>query len=547
MKTRATIIRTLPLLVIIFILLLPLAQADSSDLVKGFAKYQAGRVENIVLDKFIYDLANEKFLKQFFPETSGSINEYDGISGKRLIPLLSFYVKKDLKTLKDLADCVENKIWIPIKEIKKKVLASGGNDEIANAFDALDWMMVFKTNSAFDTRIFLNKASCEEQDETIATVARNFSNAELFKGIYKQLKDGAGKVEKIKEKIDDKIEILDVNSQEDGPAEHRNYRDINNGLMKVSRDVIKVDIEDNSEEGIKEKIKSKFAEIDYVARIDELLEKHIKQKENIVGVSSNKELAKGVDFSGFMSAIHSIKQLKDSDTNGDSTNYAIYVHQLSVALNALGLQVDDRAGFQKFKSSSLFLASLAEAVENSSNGGADAVAGVIDDFVNEDVAYKNKRNSVALYTRKVNDKNLRCSTFVFCRNTWFLGSYYGVSLGDLDENADGSKQRVYRAFGPIGIEFKLFSGPIFGMDSTVTIMAAPIDIGVYVTDELKGDEYDVDIEDITAPSYFFSFSSNSSPISIQVGYQDEIPVTVNKTEDMYFISLTFDLPLVTLW
>jgi exosome complex RNA-binding protein Csl4 len=530
----------------------PAAVADSSDLVKGFAKYQAGRVENIVLDAFIYDLANEKYLQQFFPDTSNSINEYDSISGKRLIPLLSYYVKKDLESLETLARCVKKDIWAPIKEADAKQMTGGDLTRLKNAFNLLDWLMLLKKEATYSIKDYLVVSGCIENSVALNKIKENFKPEGYFIGIIEEFLNK-------KDKVVDKTKTLAEN--------------VNQSLVEL-----------------------------------------VEKQANLLKYVDNSFLVKGIDFPGFMAAIESINMLNGEDAvvkdnkveldsrklaanpqlgntvlasvgtmrleesavgmaavetesamsflaasgiseaedriierNSEKKSYAVYVHQLTVAMHALGFQVDDREGFQKFKSASLFLASLAEAAQIGGEGGADAVAGVIDDFVNEEVVYKNKRNSVALYTRRPNKQNLRCSGYVICKNTWFLGSYYGVSIGKLDKNTNGDKQTVYRAFGPIGVEFKIFSGPMFGKDVTVTLMAAPVDIGIYITDELNGSEYDVSIDDITAPSYFISFASKRSPMAVQLGYQEDIPVANNRTEKMVFMALSFDLPLVTLW
>lgn len=78
----------------------------SSVLIKGFAQYQAKRVENILLDQFVDDLARQPYFQLFFPQTSRAIGDYDGIAGKRLIPLMSYYFNEDLSTVKRLGDCL---------------------------------------------------------------------------------------------------------------------------------------------------------------------------------------------------------------------------------------------------------------------------------------------------------------------------------------------------------------------------------------------------------------------------------------------------------
>lgn len=75
-------------------------------LIKGFAQYQAKRVENLLLDQFVDDLARRPYFQLFFPQTSRAIGDYRDIAGKRLLPLMDYYFNEDLKTFKLLGDCL---------------------------------------------------------------------------------------------------------------------------------------------------------------------------------------------------------------------------------------------------------------------------------------------------------------------------------------------------------------------------------------------------------------------------------------------------------
>lgn len=83
--------------------------------------------------------------------------------------------------------------------------------------------------------------------------------------------------------------------------------------------------------------------------------------------------------------------------------------------------------------------------------------------------------------------------------------------------------------------------------SPVTLGVAPIDLGAYITNELQGDDYEADLEDITSTSFFVSYSLRNNPISIMAGWQDEVRVSPTEEDEMFFLALTFDLPLFTLW
>ena len=113
----------------------------------------------------------------------------------------------------------------------------------------------------------------------------------------------------------------------------------------------------------------------------------------------------------------------------------------------------------------------------------------------------------------------------------------------LDEQSTGDNDWTGRAYGPVGVELKIASY----RGSPITLGYAPIDIGNYITAELKGDSYDAKTEDILSPSIFFSWSAASRPFSILVGYQKDIKIDNGLTEDSAFISFAFDLPIATIY
>lgn len=100
-----------------------------------------------------------------------------------------------------------------------------------------------------------------------------------------------------------------------------------------------------------------------------------------------------------------------------------------------------------------------------------------------------------------------------------------------------------RAYGPVGVEFKLtnFRG------SPVTVGYAPVDIGNYITAELKGDDYTAKTDDIMSPSVYLSWSMASRPLSLMLGYQRDITLENGIKDDSVFLSVSFDLPIATLY
>ncbi len=250
-------------------------------------------------------------------------------------------------------------------------------------------------------------------------------------------------------------------------------------------------------------------------------------------------------------------------TGNDENSYVIRAHQMLQILDLLGMTAERLLDFQgynltsvnRLKSISLFLAELADA-SDSEKGSADRVVAVLNQYVDEQDTYNRKRHNTAYlgFVRKAAPSSLESNTKSYitgctlwavlpCRDTLFLSSYYGLSLMSIDEDGSGEKDWTGRAYGPVGIELKVANY----RGSPITIGYAPIDIGNYVTAELKGDSYDAKTEDILSPSVFVSWSSASRPFSILLGYQKDIKIDNGLTDDSLFLSFAFDLPIATIY
>jgi hypothetical protein len=247
----------------------------------------------------------------------------------------------------------------------------------------------------------------------------------------------------------------------------------------------------------------------------------------------------------------------------DKNSYVIRAHQMLQILDLLGWTAERELDFKgysltainRLKSISLFLAELADASDKDT-GSADSVVAVLNQYVDEQDTY-NRKHQISAYlgfARKAAPSSIEddtksyitsCTVWALlpCRDTLFLSSYYGLSIANIDEDGTGQKDWTGRAYGPVGIELKVANY----RGSPITIGYAPIDIGNYVTAELKGDSYDAKTEDILSPSVFVSWSSASRPFSILVGYQKDIKIENGLTDDSMFLSFAFDLPIATIY
>jgi len=547
---------------------------NTDTLVKGFADYQAGRVENIILDEFLYNLANQKYLIKFFPLTANSIKTYDAISGKRLIPVISAYYEKDLVSIHTMFTCIKQNTAL-LKNLNKQSISDIIKDEnnkrkaeakkqkkatadkevtkadVQAAFQIFDILKKLKDNDTYSVADFNNEPACKNHSSSGTNSQAEHSNSTAPVSRESQPKHNNYFIDVADTNPDippntSAAEAMPAQGDtekakaaaEEPPPAAQNYSptpDDSSLFTRIFKEVDKIDQAINTKNW-------------------ETLVNNLTNSEKMGIISYQVKIAKDIDLPGLIEAVNNIEGIdcgKEKDRN-----YAVCVHQLSTMMEALGFHIEDRKGFQKFKSASLFLASLSDAVDSDKNGnnGGKAVAAVIKDYVDEDEVYKNKRSPIAMFTSSKLKSTLRCNYFITCRDTLFIGSYYGVSFGRLDKYYNNEKVNVARAFGPLGVEYKFYSGRIkvpflelYSKPSTVTLMYAPLDLGVYITSELNNEEYNVSMDDLRAPSVFVSITPIGTQKSLQLGCQNRVLVANKNKEHLCFVALSFDLPLFTIW
>ncbi len=82
------------------------ARVNTSEttLIQGFSKWQAGRVERIMIDEALRDISENSYVNRFFPETSENIVFNDGNSAKGILKVMQFYIRKDIEQFKNTVD-----------------------------------------------------------------------------------------------------------------------------------------------------------------------------------------------------------------------------------------------------------------------------------------------------------------------------------------------------------------------------------------------------------------------------------------------------------
>lgn len=433
-------------------------------LIKGFTKWQANRIERIILDEAMSDITADPYVKRYFPDTAQNVSAYNSVSSKRLIPLMQHYIKKDVQRLSGIMNaCIPANInsWFT------------GDDISVRAEKAKALYVGLKSLAS------------------LGNGGDSYTTSKFVEGVCK------GEIDKPQPISIDKANLSDI------------ALDIYNHLKSAPKTA--------GFPAIPEKPKD-FFKPEYLINLVESIEKY-----KIIDNSSN--------------------------------SMTVRVHQAMLAIEQFGkINENDFVGYSKFKSTGLFFASLADASDKT----ADDVVAVLDSYIDDHDAFIRKRSHTAYrssfehisfddQTNKVKKKGYisYCSGSFYlpCKDTLFLSSYYGVSYINLAENSLEEREWNFRAFGPVGIELKLMTF----RSAPLTINLAPIDIGNYITNELKGGEYDAKFEDILAPSIFLAYSSRSKPFSILAGYQKGIKVDDNFETEGPFISIAFDLPIITIY
>lgn len=83
-------------------------RTGAETLIQGFAKWQASRVERMALNEVVGDIADNEHVQRYFPLTAQAIRFFPDATGKRLLPVIQYAVRSDLREFEDLSDCLVN-------------------------------------------------------------------------------------------------------------------------------------------------------------------------------------------------------------------------------------------------------------------------------------------------------------------------------------------------------------------------------------------------------------------------------------------------------
>ncbi len=87
------------------------AESFSSTIIKGFAQWNASRIENIVLSNGLKQAADVEEVERFFPLTASGIKTYQFMSAKALLPLVQDSIQADIEAFsRFFGECVPEEI-----------------------------------------------------------------------------------------------------------------------------------------------------------------------------------------------------------------------------------------------------------------------------------------------------------------------------------------------------------------------------------------------------------------------------------------------------
>lgn len=480
------------------------AVVNESAIIKGFAEWQAGRIEKIVLETGLARIDDNARIRAFFPSTASQVLYELDSNGRSLANVVKDSMDKDLDRMNYIiARCVPTIMNTELSSLENGVTtaklskAAGEFNLLFDGFEAL---------IAGGKTVVVKREDEEQKEVTIGSTADFDEHLCGTAGGHKS------EWEKVAFK---KVELDDYLTQLRSWIVAGNWVE-DDKFVDFAR-----------EEG--------FAElVAYAATIASLVEKSRsieKQKENT-----------------FME----VTEIKES-------GYAERVRQLT---NMLDLYLDfgdtDYPAFRKMKRTALFLADLADA--SKTEDGPTSVAAVLSSYVDDQATYLSKREPSGYfnwYSRFKKDKEEElggewvsykgsCAIWGFlpCRNTLFISSYWGVAYShDQGDGPISDERNGWRPFGPVGLEWKLLT-----YESTpISINYAPIDIGNYIKHELMDTAYDdAKFSDINSPSVFLSWSLKRYPVAFLMGHQWNMKSDRGE-EDSAFLALTFDLPVFTIF
>ncbi|TNC80242.1 MAG: hypothetical protein C9356_15045 [Oleiphilus sp.] len=539
-------------------------------IISGFAKWNASRVEKILLENALLKIKDNSYVIKYFPTTSDVVGMQYDIGGAGLAGLVTIAIENDLKRFEAaIHQCITMNInaWSEssdLLELRNKPKA---------LYQNLRKIITFKHAESEDTMIDFMESVCPglaPESFGDSSVAITLPDDKVFKELI------ARQIEVVKvfgnAVFEDLLERLKNSTPETFFANPQVKALINKSepLAKVLfGDGFKALIAANKAKGatalqleafLKSKAVGDFIKSQLKAKAEEMAK--IAPQYGALPESLDQFMDPNYLYGVYKKVNQAIKAYKAfrPDPGSDNVPYVVRVHSLLTLIDRYSdIGERDHKGYNWVRKYSMFFASIADA-SNSVNG-AEAVAGVLDDFVDDQGAYRAKRSNDAygVYraTNRAEDEHELQDGCLekLCDNMVFVSSYFGVAFSyeRTTKPEKGEYSNDYRPFGPVGIELKLmqFDELAYLPEGSLLVNYSPLDIGTYINNELQGDSYEPKLDDIKSPSVFLSYTLNRYPAAFLIGMQEDIPLPGPRGEQMklmksWFVSLAFDLPVFTL-
>lgn len=507
------------------------ATVNQATIIKGFAEWQASRIEDIVLELGLIQISNNPHVKTVFPSTATVILTERDYMGPALATVVERAMKKDLDIMKYITgQCLPELLNNSADKLKQQIQTDG---TLKNGFDEA----VLKQVLADLKRIYQGfQAIGGSKSIDFSAINDN----EKTKGKIQNTLD-----------FDDKVCYLTEYDRDWIPVSLKStdvtlyFKAIEEWVKSgdfVNDKHFKRFIVENRLGRMVEYLRDVYVIAERVNSFERYSESMTRSR-----IEKDKEVVLELDSEIYKDMVSTYKN------NLDAIGYAAQVHELMKIMDVyIGFGGNNYPGFLELKRASLFLAYLADA----SNVGSTEVALVLRQYVDGKSAYRDKREPTGYavrFTRHVPRDNgvgvdskaykATCfSRFLTCRKTLFLSSFWGVAWSHDEGDPPISKsQDGFRAFGPVGLEWKWFTWD----GNAISWNYAPIDIGAYVENELTDSEYSASFSDISSPSLFISWTARNYPFAILAGHQWNLKSDRGE-EDSYFLAFTFDLPILTL-
>lgn len=505
--------------------------APEQVVIKALAKVQSERVRKIISQNYLNQLFYDTQLAKFFPEISSQFATLNGIIGENQLELARANVAKDIDNFKDLVvDCFPKALAYaatPDFSGKSRDLAQA---KLKAALDEFTLMTYLVGTDVPKTIPALKREVCgiyEDEDQDFV-----FSLAKAF---FKDGFTGDFPTKNLNFTYPDKTKKganTSVTKSVDSSGLSKLYSTVVCDRFYDSRNSV---LRSNIEEP-----KQQYKEMmcwDTPERINALFRLLAKNFNLYLEYKNDKSTAPSYEMA-MLRVLDTYNVIARARRNNERS----YIELQRVAM--LFAKLSDAGKVNKDAE----LDEIEQAAEN--------VSGVLLSYIESDDPIYHKRDQNALFnnvTIKEYDYEGQqivtkkffswCTTLFFCRDNIFVGGYFGIARVAVSPSRPSGAHDSLRAFGPIGLEYKIYTNSLF----TFSIDYAPIDIGNAISNELLEEDYSVSLKDIMATSYFISIASRKYPVALLLGRQDRVPVGDGETDSGNFVSLSFELPLARIW